>query len=164
MKSGEISSDVVEEENITVEIPLSAYIPPSFIPNADEKIQVYKELASAEDMAALEDLKRDIREDYGTLPREVENLCKVIALKMHLRDANVSGVKIHRATHKDFEIVLRMGKNFSPNQIFNLVKNSQWRWVITATALKFSLPALPVAWYEDLMEEVKLLRAEKKGK
>jgi len=162
MKSGEISSDVVEDESITVEIPLSAYIPPSFISNADEKIQVYKELASAEDTAALEDLKRDIREDYGTLPREVENLCKVIALKMHLRDANLSGVKIHRATHKDFEIVLRMGKNFSPNQIFNLVKNSQWRWIITATALKFPLPVLPVSWYEELTEEVKMLRAEKR--
>ncbi|MCF7905647.1 transcription-repair coupling factor [Candidatus Gracilibacteria bacterium] len=161
MKSGEISSEVIEEENITVEIPLSAYIPPSFIPNADEKIQVYKELASAEEISVLDDLKRDMREDYGTLPREVENLCKVIALKMYLREAHIIAVKIYRATHRDYEIVLRMGQNFSPKQIFSLVKQSKQKWVIAATALKLSLPSLPVTWYEDLVREVKLLRAEK---
>jgi len=162
MKSGAISSDVKEDENITVEIPLSAYIPPSFIPNADEKIQVYKELASAEEISTLDDVKRDLREDYGTLPREVENLCKVIALKMYAREANISGIKIHRATHKDYEIVFRMGQDFTPDQIFNLVKNSKQRWVITATAIKLSLPSLPVTWYEDLVREVKFLKAEKK--
>ncbi len=162
MKSGEISSDVVEEENITVEIPLSAYIPPSFIPNADEKIQVYKELASATDPKALEEYKYDLRQDYGTLPKEVENLCKVIELKMYLREGNIMGVKIHKATHKDYEIVLRMGRDFTADQVFELVKRSKFRWTITATALKTSLSALPVTWYEDLVGDVKLLKTKKK--
>jgi len=166
MRSGEISSEVVEEENITVEIPLAAYIPPSFIPNADEKIQVYKELASSVDPKALEEYKYDLRQDYGTLPKEVENLCRVIGLKMHLREGNIMGVKIHKATHKDYEIVLRMGRDFTADQVFELVKKSKFQWTITATALKTALTALPVTWYEDLVKDVKLLKAKKvkKGK
>ncbi len=158
MKRGEVAPEIEQEETITVEIPLSAYIPSSFIPNADEKIQVYKELASAEDLKALDEYRHDLREDYGTLPREVENLGKVIEFKMHLREANLAGVKIHRATHKDFEIVLRMGQEFTPDQVFGLIKNSKWKWVITANALKISFPTLPVSWYEDLVREVEFLK------
>lgn len=162
MKSGEVATGIKEEETITVEIPLSAYIPPSFIPNSEEKIQVYKELASAENSKALDEFRHDLREDYGSLPREVENLCKVISLKMLLREVNISGVKIHRSTHKDYEIVLRMGGEFTPDQVFGLVKNSKEKWVITAQALKLSREKLPVTWYEDLVKEIGYLKLPKK--
>ena len=45
MKRGVQGMEEETEENITVEVPLSAYIPPSYIPNADEKIQVYQEIS-----------------------------------------------------------------------------------------------------------------------
>ena len=93
MKRGEISAEIEEQENITVDIPLSAYLPPGFIPNVNEKIQTYQELASAETPDHLQQIKADIREDYGTLPPEAENLCKVITLKLLLRDAHIEGTK-----------------------------------------------------------------------
>ncbi|MCF7812416.1 transcription-repair coupling factor [Candidatus Gracilibacteria bacterium] len=164
MKSGEVATDITEEENITVEIPLSAYIPSSFIPRSDEKIQVYKELASAENIQQLDELRYELREDYGSLPREVENLCRVLALKMHLREANLSGVKVYQSSHKAYEIVLRMGQEFSPDQVFGLVQNSKQKWTITANALKLSLSTLPVTWYEDLVRDVQLLQPKKKEK
>lgn len=164
IKSGEISTEVEEEENVTVEIPLSAYIPPSFIPNADEKIQVYQELASAESATHLEDIKKDLRDDYGDWPKEVENLCKVIRLKLALKAANMSGVRVHKVSHKSHEIVIRMGKNFTPDQIFGLLKNTQAKWVITATSIKLDLPILPVTWYADLLATVEWLIPEKKEK
>ncbi|MCF7917849.1 transcription-repair coupling factor [Candidatus Gracilibacteria bacterium] len=163
MRSGEVASELIEEENITVEIPLSAYIPSSFIPRADEKIQVYKELASAETPEQLDELRHELREDYGTLPREVENLCRVIALKMILRKANMSGVKISQSSHKSYEVVLRMGREFTPDQVFGLVQNTKLKWVITANAIKLALPALPVTWYEDLIREVKWMEVKKKA-
>ncbi len=157
MKSGAIASEVEEEENVTVEIPLSAYIPPHFIPNADEKIQVYQELASSENETHLEDIKKDLKEDYGVLPIEVENLCKVIALKLALKEANMSAVRVHKLSHKAFEITLRMGKKFQPDQLFNLIGKSTKKWVITANAIKLNLDKLPVTWYQELLADSKLL-------
>ena len=154
MKSGEVSVEVEEQENITVEIPLSAYIPPSYIPNANEKIQVYQELASAESVEHLEEIRKDLREDYGDWPKEVENLCKVIGLKLLLRDANLSGVRIHKVSHKAHEITLRMGQSFTPDQVFGLLKNAEEKWVITANAIKLTLDTLPVSWYDQLCESV----------
>ena len=157
MKSGEISYEIKEEEAITVEVPLSAYIPTSFIPNTDEKIQIYKEFASAETLDHLTELKKELRDDYGHLPSEVTNLYKVIKLKLILRKINMAGIKINKSSHKSYETVLRMGKTFKPEQIFELVKNSQKKWVITANAIKLNTEKLSINWYEELLEEIKWL-------
>lgn len=160
MQSGEMTQDstMEEQENITVEIPLSAYIPADFVPSNNEKIQVYQELASAETHEQLLDLKHDLREDYGTLPKEVENLCKVIDIKIYLRASNLAGIKINKMSHTKYEVVMRMGKHFSPDQLFGLIKNSPNKWVITAEALKLTFEKLPMTWYEELVDEIKLLK------
>lgn len=163
MKSGELSTDIEkEEENITVEIPVSAYIPASFIPSVNEKIQVYKELSSAETYEQLDELQRDLREDYGSFPREVENLCKVLRLKILLREVHIVGIKITRVSHNKLEIVLRLGETFTPDQIFGLIQNSENKWVITANALKRQLSRLSITWYENLVKDIRLLRIPKK--
>ncbi len=164
MKSGEVSSEIEEDKNISVEIPLSAYIPSNFIPNTNEKIQAYKDLASSENVESLFELKKDLEDDYGRMPLEVENLVKIIQLKIFCRKANLSGVKIHRPTHRNYEVVLRMGANFSPDQIFNLVKKSSNKWIITASVLKISCDKLPITWYSKILEEVKLLVPVKSNK
>ena len=157
MKSGEISCEIKEEEAISVEVPLSAFIPASFIPNADEKIQIYKEFASAENLELLNELKNELREDYGYLPTEVLNLYKVIKLKLILRKVHMSGIKINKSSHKHYETVLRMGKEFKPEQLFGLVKNSSKKWVFTANAIKLSMETLSINWYEELLDEIKWL-------
>jgi transcription-repair coupling factor (superfamily II helicase) len=162
MRRGEIAEEIEETENITVEIPLSAYIPGHFIPNTAEKIRVYQELASAETIEQLDEMRRDLRLDFGILPLEVENLCRVIRLKMLLRNTNLSGIKINRASHKSYEVVLRMGKNFTPDQIFGIVQKGKYQWTITAMALKLKLEQLPVNWYDELIDEIELLTPLKK--
>ena len=161
MKRGETSSEIEEEENITVEIPLSAYIPAGYIPNVNEKISVYQELASAEDEEHLQQIRKELRQDYGHLPTEVENLCKVISLKLLLRAVHLEGVKINKNSHRDYEIVLRMGKKFTPDQLFGIIKESKNKWTITAKALKLKLETLSITWYEELRAEIELLKGEK---
>lgn len=158
IKSGNVSVETAEEENVTVEIPLSAYIPPSFIPSADEKIQVYQELASAGSSEALQELRKDLREDYGTLPKEVDNLCKVIELKLALKAANLSAVRVQKLSHKAYEMTIRMGQNFTPDQVFPLLQKGDKDWTITANALKLKLDLLPVTWYEELLADVQCMK------
>ncbi len=157
MKNGEHVVEEEENENVTVEIPLSAYIPPSYIPNANEKIQVYQELASSKTPKSLEDYRKDLELDYGELPIEVENLVRVIRLKMALKKANLSGLRLSKKSHKEYEILIRLGKKFSPDQLFGLIKNSDKKWIITANAIKLKLDKLSVTWYKELLEDVELL-------
>ena len=59
---------------------------------------------------------------------------------------------------------MRMGKNFTPDQVFSLLQKSPNKWVITAEALKLTFEKLPMTWYEELIDEVKLLTPPKKKK
>ena len=164
MKSGEIDSGENEaEENISVEIPLSAFIPPDFVPDAAEKIQLYKELAAAENVEALSDLKKEMRDDFGYLPLEVENLFRVLQLKIAARNAHLSGIKISAFSDKKYEMVLRMGAKFTPDQIFGLVQNSPRQWIVTGTALKRSVAQLSVDWFSEVLADVEGL-VPKRGK
>lgn len=162
MRTGEESSNNEPEENVTVEIPLSAYIPTAYIPNVNEKIRVYQELSAAADEEHLLQIRQELKEDYGKIPFEVDNLCKVIALKLLLRDVNLEGLKINRNSHRDYEIVLRMGKHFTPEQIFGLIKDGKNQWTVTAKALKLKMNTLPVTWYKDLRFDIECLRVDKK--
>ncbi len=164
MKSGAVSTDIDshEEENITVEIPISAYIPAHFIPNVNEKIQVYKEISSATTYEQVDEIQKDLREDYGNLPLEVENLCKIIRLKILLREVHVVGIKVNRVSHTKLEVVLRLGTKFTPDQIFGLIQHSPRKWVITANALKLTLDHLSVHWYKELVSDIALLKPPKK--
>lgn len=163
MKSGDLATEESHEsENISVEIPLSSYIPPNYIPIADEKIRVYQELAGAKTSQELLETKKDLIEDYGNLPKEVENLCKVICLKMKLRKSNLSGLRLQKISHKAHEVVLRFGKNFSPEQLFHLIQKSKFKWTVGTTSMKLQIDHLLVGWYETLLMEIDLLKLEKK--
>lgn len=164
MKRGVQGMEEETEENITVEVPLSAYIPPSYIPNADEKIQVYQEISGMGTPEELREYRSDLREDYGDIPKEVENLCRVIRLKMALKAAKLSGIRIQKTSHKDYEIILRLGQKFSPDQLFGLLQNSDQKWVVMANALKLELDKLPIGWYEDVVKAIELLVPPKKEK
>jgi len=161
MKTGEVSQVLDEEENISVEIPVSAFIPTHYIPNSQEKIQIYQELSAVETLDQLSEIKEDFRSDYGPFPAEVENLFKVIRLKILLRASHMAGIRVQKASHKSSEIVMRMGKNFHPSQLLSLLKDSPWKWTVTANALKISFESMPISWYDDVSRDIE--RMEVKG-
>ncbi len=164
MKSGEMSNEVdaSPEESVSVEVPLSAYIPSTYIPSTDEKIRIYQELAGVSSLEYLTEMKHELLNSYGKLPESVENLCRVIRLKIMLKAAHLGAVRIAQASAKNYEIILRMGKGFSPEQIFGLVQMSPRQWTVTAEALKLKIPNLNMTWYEDLTADIALLLPQKK--
>ena len=165
IKTGETASVQEQvQEQVSVEIPLSAYLPVDYIPVADEKIQVYQQLSGVKNEEQLTEVRREILEDYGTLPEPVENLCRVVSLKLLLQKANLSGLRLHQKSHKSYEVILRMGARFSPEQIFQFLPKTQQRWIIGATALKLEWAPLPRQWYELLKADLAHLQAPKKTK
>ncbi len=162
MKRGEVSMEVEEEVNISVELPLSAYIPTEFIPDENERIRTYQELAGSSDEQELREFMLELKEDFGEIPEEVENLAKVIKIKMLLRRANLEGVKMNKSSHKNYELVLRMGKNFNPEQIFGLLQNSAKKWIISNNAIKLKFETLSLNWYDELVKDINCLMPIKK--
>ncbi|MEO6034396.1 MAG: transcription-repair coupling factor, partial [Verrucomicrobiota bacterium] len=59
-----------------------AYIPLDYISEARQRIEIYRKLAQIEDKAALDQLCKEMRDRFGTLPAAVELLLQVGDLKL----------------------------------------------------------------------------------
>lgn len=66
----------------TVELPVEAYIPDTYIPDANQKLEIYKRLAgmtAADDLPELED---ELVDRFGDLPGPVQNLLAVAKVRV----------------------------------------------------------------------------------
>ncbi|PJC37254.1 transcription-repair coupling factor [Candidatus Peregrinibacteria bacterium CG_4_9_14_0_2_um_filter_53_11] len=158
LQAGKSSADVSEEPEISVELPLTAYVPDHYIVNTKEKINVYQRMAAADSLQYLDELKEDVVEDYGKLPREVVNLFRVIKLKILAKRAGVLLIKAEGAPSSNAgkQIVLQLGKQVKPESIIYMLQRND-KWTITGTKLKIDIKDLGMQWLDELHECVKML-------
>lgn len=157
LQTGKVSEEVQEEPEVSIELPLTSYIPDDYIVNSKEKINIYQRMAAADSLAYLEELKDDVVEDFGKLPREVQNLFRIIELKILAKKAGLTVVKaenIHMKTGK--EIVLFMSKRVKPENIVYMLSHNS-RWQVSGTKLRIKLEYLGLNWFDELKECIKML-------
>lgn len=157
LQAGKVSEEITEEPEVSIELPLTAYVPDDYIVNSKEKINVYQRMAAADSLEYLEELKDDVVEDFGKLPREVVNLFRVIELKILAKKAGLVVVKaenIHMKVGK--QIVLFMGKHVKPeNIVYMLEHNSKWQ--ISGNKMRVNIEHLGLNWFDELKECIKML-------
>ena len=90
----ELKGEAVEQEaEAAVDINVTAYIPESYIEDGGQRLIEYKRLAdvrSASELALLEDEWKD---RFGHIPKETEQLVKVVRLRLLASHANVQSIK-----------------------------------------------------------------------
>lgn len=157
LQAGKVSEEVTEEPEVSIELPLTAYIPDDYIVNSKEKINVYQRMAAADSLEYLEELKEDVVEDFGKLPREVVNLFRIIGLKILAKKAGITVVKaenIHMKTGK--QVVLFMGKHVKPENIVYMLEHNP-KWQISGNKMRIFIEHLGLNWFDELRECVHML-------
>jgi len=160
LKAGRIEEgkEGAELAEIAIELPISAFVPENYIVNAKDKINTYQKLSSADNLPYLKDLYSEMVEEYGQMPREVQNLFKVLELKIEAKKAGITNVKaenINVASGK--QIVLSMSKSVKPENIMNLLEYNP-KWIISGTKLKIPIEKLGVQWFDAIKDNVKKLQ------
>lgn len=83
----EMKGEVSFEEDITPEINLGipAYLPESYLEDAQRRLVAYKRISLAGTEADLRDIREELLDCYGALPPEAENLLQVIEIRNALK-------------------------------------------------------------------------------
>jgi transcription-repair coupling factor (superfamily II helicase) len=126
----EFGEEYTPDEHIDPEINLqiSAYIPDSYIRNTDQRYIAYRKITSIKDEISLKDQQDELRDRYGSLPVEVENLIQVIALKLRLKHLKIS--KLDQG--KDvFAFTFLESTPVTPDKVLSLIKMSKGRIRLT---------------------------------
>jgi transcription-repair coupling factor (superfamily II helicase) len=77
---------------ITVDLPVDAFLPPAYVEREDLRLEAYRRLAEVRDPAAVEDLRAEWLDRFGPLPPEAEALVAVGRLRAECVRAGVTEV------------------------------------------------------------------------
>lgn len=86
---------VATQREIKLELVLDAYISEDYITSQEERIVFYNKISQISDKIEYAQIVEEIRQSYGELPKEVQNLCKVALLKNLAGNFNVKTIKIN---------------------------------------------------------------------
>ena len=89
-----LKREIKEEDfTTTMDLNVDAFIPDSYIPNEYQKLDVYKRIAAIENEEEMEDMTEELLDRFGDIPKKVEKLLKVAALKTMAHAAYVTSVE-----------------------------------------------------------------------
>lgn len=70
-----------EQFDTSVELEMDAFIPPSYIPNEFQKLDIYKRITGIENQEESEEMLEELIDRFGEPPKSVENLLTIAQLK-----------------------------------------------------------------------------------
>lgn len=162
LKAGRIMEGEEQIQEVSIELPIPAYVPDAYIPVSKDKIGAYQKLSSADSLEYLKELREDLIEDYGKMPVEVENLFGIIELKMLAKKAWLLNIKAEAVPmSEDKDIVIHMSGKVKPANIINMLEYNG-KWAITGSRLRINIRDLGVRWFDELKKCVARLGEEAK--
>ena len=79
-----------EDFETVIDFNIDAYIPPSYIKNEAQKMEIYKRIAAIETDEDAMDMRDELIDRFGDVPRPVENLLEIAQLKALAHSAYVT--------------------------------------------------------------------------
>ncbi len=136
-----------------LELPLDAHLPADYVADVAARLALYQRMAALSTLQEVDDLRNELRDRFGPLPPQAENLVYLLELKVLAAAAGVRSVK-----GVDETIVLRLGEAVTVSNFARLVK-------LAGTALKQPSPRtlrldrrrLGSRWKEVLRQLLRLL-------
>jgi transcription-repair coupling factor (superfamily II helicase) len=125
----ELKGEKVEKKlDPQINLQVSAYIPEEYVPDARQRLNIYKRMATLTEEEEADDLRVELRDRFGKLPELVDNLFKIITLKLMLRKAG--GIEL---LQKRRYIYIKFAENtkMDINVILDLVKRDSKRYRLT---------------------------------
>lgn len=158
LKEGRETKTVTEPpRDVSIEIPLPSFIPDDYIVSSKDKIGVYQRLAAADNFEYLEELRDDLIEDYGRMPKEVANLFYVLELKLFAKKANLTNIRAENIHGRGERlIILSMSDLVRPENILSLLEYNS-KWLVSGSKLKISFEELGPNWVDGLKESLEAL-------
>ena len=90
----ELQGEKVEKQNPTiVDINVTAYIPDDWVGSSEQKIIEYKRLADVKNTTELEYIVEEWKDRFSTPPEPVENLIKLIKIRLSATDIRISAIR-----------------------------------------------------------------------
>jgi transcription-repair coupling factor (superfamily II helicase) len=74
-------SEDAEPPTVSLDLPLTAYLPEDYVPDAAVRLRLYQRMAASMSPGQVRDLSKELEDRFGSLPEPAANLLEVVRLK-----------------------------------------------------------------------------------
>lgn len=92
----------VQQVETSMELQINAYIPETYITDENQKIEIYKKIASIESKQDLYDIEEEIEDRFGDIPAVTRNLLAIAYIKQLSQKCGISNI-----TQKGGRIIIK---------------------------------------------------------
>jgi transcription-repair coupling factor (superfamily II helicase) len=103
MKEGQPPPPPREGPEVAIDLPLSAHLPESYVPDLNLRLALYQRMAQMESVEQVEELAQELRDRFQAPPPLARNLLYVVRLRVLAMQAGVESI-----SSEDGQIVLRL--------------------------------------------------------
>lgn len=82
-----------------IELPIQANLPPSYVPDEKQRIDLYRRLSASRDEGGVLDLEGEVRDRFGRPPQAAANLFRLLRLRMRADQAGIASIKVAGGRH-----------------------------------------------------------------
>jgi len=145
---------VEKELEVNIDLNVDAYIDDKYIDKEMQKIEMYKKIASIQDEQDVIDIKDELIDRYGDLPKQVENLISIAHIKALASKSGITSITEKKDAiifqFKDeksinIEVIGKLAAKYKRQILFNAGNNPYLMYKITETNK------------EKLLENIKIL-------
>lgn len=87
-----------ERRAVIVEVPVDAYIPPDYVRNEAERVDLYRRASGVRSLTELDDLAEEIKDRFGEMPEPALNLFGLSQVKLLARGVGATAVTYRSGT------------------------------------------------------------------
>lgn len=110
--------EVLPETDIQIDLNVTSYIPDEYISDANQKIEVYQNIALCKNEEDIQNVIDEIIDRFGNMPEELENLIDIARIKYLSKEINI--VKI---MNKNQAVVFTFEQNRFKLDVNKLIQN-----------------------------------------
>jgi transcription-repair coupling factor (superfamily II helicase) len=72
-----------EHRHVEITLPVSAFLPPDYVPEGRPKIEMYRKLSTISSLEELAELRNEFSDRFGPLPEPAEKLMRIRELQLY---------------------------------------------------------------------------------
>ena len=84
-----------DSREVKVDAPVDAMLPPVYVSDPAERVEIYRRLSRTQDPEEVRDLRSELRDRFGPLPPEGEHLLEIVEVQAEGARAGVTRVELH---------------------------------------------------------------------
>ncbi len=149
-----------EQFETLIDINVDAYIPDFYIPNQEQRMEIYKKIATVISLADYYEIQEEIEDRYGNLPKSVQALLEVVVLKAEAHSLDVLSI-VQKQNH--ILVTFKHDAKIDTERLTSLITHEKEKYLFTAGANPYLTIKLKKGDTESAVSYVKSLLQGLKG-